>query len=121
MSYPITFDTPGVRELARAIDDERQRQLAKWGDQRRPSGTGPYQPLCGLTHAYLARTIKDQVDAALAGTEPTGPTWSQVLLEEVFEALETCDPRRLRAELIQAAAVIAAWIHDLDRPTNAEN
>lgn len=44
--------------------------------------------------------------------------WRDVLLEEVHEALAESDQDRLRAELLQVAAVCAAWISDIDsRPT----
>jgi hypothetical protein len=77
--YPTLFTTPGVKDFAEAVDAERQRQIAKFGDQHHPDGT-----------------------------------WMHVLIEEVFEALAEEDPAKLRAELVQVAAVCAAWITDID-------
>lgn len=41
-------------------------------------------------------------------------TWADVLAEEVTEAFEERDPARLRAELIQVAAVALRWIDAID-------
>lgn len=109
MSYPTLFTTPGVKDFAEAIDAERQRQLAKFGDQHHPDGTG------GSGAQYVADRYRSIVDHAL---QADGPTWRDVLLEEVFEALAEKDPARLSVELVEVAAVCAAWIADIDsRPT----
>lgn len=108
--YPTLFTTPGLRAFAEEIDAERQRQLAKWGDQRHPDGTG------GSGALYVADRYRTIVDHALdAGTA----TWRDILLEEVYEALAEADPAALRAELLQIAAVCQAWISDLDRRRTA--
>ncbi|MGQ5576047.1 hypothetical protein [Streptomyces sp. ECR3.8] len=111
MSYPTIFTTPGVRAFAEEIDAERQRQLAKFGHQHHPDGTGsvPQQEA-----AALARMECEDAFGSGYGT------WCHVLFEETREALAESDPAKLRAELIQVAAVCAAWIHDIDsRPTTA--
>ena len=105
MSYPTLFTVPGVRDFATAVDEERTRQLARWGDQHHPDGTGPE----AADWADRAREMCQQ--AARDGEM----TWALILEEEVAEALAESDPTALRTELIQAAAVIAAWLHDLDR------
>ncbi|WP_203614489.1 hypothetical protein [Streptomyces rochei] len=105
MGYPTLFTTPGVRQFAEEVDAERQRQLAKFGDQHHPDGTG-YEG--SERHADFWRK---RCEDAFADEEGT---WSHVLLEEVFEAMAEADPARLRAELVQVAAVCAAWIADLD-------
>ncbi|KOV07547.1 hypothetical protein ADK92_05535 [Streptomyces sp. XY533] len=88
------------------VDAERSRQLAKWGDQRHPDGTA-------LTED------RDRADRARHVCESMARmgqlTWRDVLHEEVQEAFAESDPARLRAELVQVAAVCAAWISDLDR------
>jgi protein involved in temperature-dependent protein secretion len=105
MSYPAMFTTPGVRQFAEEIDAERQRQLAKFGEQHHPDGTG------GSGALYVADRYRTVVDRAL---EAGNATWRDIALEEVYEALAESDPARLRAELVQVAAVCAAWIADLD-------
>ncbi|OKJ06812.1 hypothetical protein [Kitasatospora sp. CB01950] len=104
--YPTLFSTPGVRQFAEQIDAERTRQLAKFGDQHHPDGTG--LPI----YAHSAVRYREQADR---NAESGVLAWRDVLLEEVYEALAESDPAKLRAELVQVAAVCAAWIHDLDR------
>lgn len=105
MSYPTLFTTPGVRQFAEEIDAERQRQLTKFGEQHHPDGTG-------------GPAMRQQADAARAAcqylADHGGADWRAILLEEVHEALAESDPAALRTELIQVAAVCAAWVHDLD-------
>lgn len=104
--YPTLFNTPGVKAFAEAIDAERQAQLAKFGDQKHPDGTG------GLTQSIEADKARAGCQAAFARGNGT---WMHVLIEEVFEAFAESDPARLRAELLQVAAVCAAWIWDIDQ------
>ena len=105
MSYPTIFTAPGVRQFAEEIDAERQRQLAKFGDQHHPDGTG--LPV----YQHSANRYRDHADRAAASGVLA---WRDVLLEEVHEALAESDPTKLRTELVQVAAVCAAWIADLD-------
>ncbi|HYF53037.1 MAG TPA: hypothetical protein VEA41_02135 [Salinarimonas sp.] len=42
-------------------------------------------------------------------------TYSQILAEEVAEALAESDPMLLRAELVQVAAVAVQWVEAIDR------
>lgn len=112
--YPSLFTTAGLAAFAEAVDTERQQQLAKFGDQRHPDGTGPHTASWGaLIHADTAATEARQrcQQAAARGDL----TWRHVLNEEVAEAFAESDPERLRAELVQVAAVCAAWISDIDR------
>ena len=104
--YPTLFTTAGVKAFAEAIDAERQAQIAKFGDQKHPDGTGR-EP--GKAIAAGAR-----IACQLAAAEGT-LTWRHILREEVAEAFEETDPAKLRAELLQVAAVCAAWVYDIDR------
>jgi NTP pyrophosphatase (non-canonical NTP hydrolase) len=74
-----------ITEVLADIADERARQDEKWGDQ---SG-----------HPYLL--------------------WNAILGEEVGEVsrvlLEDLDAKRLRAELVQIAAVAVAWVETIDK------
>jgi hypothetical protein len=109
MSYPSLFTTPGLAKFAEAIDDERQRQLTKWGDQRHPDGTG------GLFLTHMAHTLRSECQEAAARGDVS---WRQILMEECAEAFAETDPAALRTELVQCAAVIQAWLSDLDsRPS----
>lgn len=85
---------------------ERDCQRRRWGEQNLPDGTGD-------TAARLsADAAKDMCSRAMkAGTV----TWRNVLAEEVAEAFAEADPAKLRAELVQAAAVAVQWIECIDR------
>jgi hypothetical protein len=90
-----------------AFEAERNRQLEKWGDQRgkRSDGTG------SVFFRQWAEEYQRQNDAREeAGKEGV---WAKILLEEVFEALAEDDPERLEYELVQAGAVVTAWLEDL--------
>lgn len=109
--YPTLFTTPGLAAFAEDIDDERQAQLAKWGDQHHPNGTGQYPETIDADVARMA---------CQSAAEGGYLDWLHILREEVAEAFAESDPAKLRAELIQAAAVIAAWVYDLDRRVGGE-
>ncbi|MFJ3834484.1 endonuclease VII domain-containing protein [Streptomyces sp. NPDC090054] len=105
--YPTLFTTPGLAKFAEEIDAERQAQLAKFGDQRHPDGTG-------LTLDHLAWAEEARAQCQQAAKDGT-LSWAAILLEEVAEAFAEADPERLREELLQVAAVASAWVCDLDR------
>ncbi|MEV5977536.1 hypothetical protein [Streptomyces sp. NPDC052114] len=107
--YPTLFTTPGVRQFAEEVDAERQRQITKFGDQHHPDGTGAEH------YVGLADEARKDVERFVA--QHSGPEWSLVLLEEVYEALAESDPAKLRAELVQVAALCAAWVADIDSRT----
>ncbi|MFC8156327.1 hypothetical protein ACFUO0_20130 [Streptomyces cinereoruber] len=111
--HPALIHTPGLRRFTYDLDAERQLQLARFGDQRHPDGTGR------LGYAQKATTARFACQTS-AVDEEGGPRWSLVLLEEVYEALAETDRARLRVELVQVAAVCAAWVWDIDqRPPNS--
>jgi len=88
-------------DIHTGIRDERDRQIAKWGEQAHPDGTG------GEYYASMQYLAKETVDRG-------SPTWADILQEEVWEALSEIEPGKLRVELIQVAAVCVAWIKDLN-------
>lgn len=72
-------------------------------------GTGP---LAGLLIPSADRARRQVDQAAAAG----GLTWADILLEEVCEANdEDQDVTKLRAELIQVAAVAIRWVDAIDQ------
>ncbi|MFF2123510.1 hypothetical protein ACFVXH_39900 [Kitasatospora sp. NPDC058184] len=104
--HPHLFTTPGTAGFAEELDAERTRQIARWGDQRHPDGTG----------GPGTRQQADQARAHCQHLADTGGIdWRSILLEEVHEALAESDPAKLRTELVQVAAVCAAWVSDIDR------
>lgn len=98
---------PNARILAE-VQAERVRQDAKWGEQNHNDGTGNKGQ---QDYAEQARKWCQAAFGAGYGT------WSDVLAEEVAEVNAERDPARLRAELIQVAAVAVAWAAAIDRRT----
>ncbi|MGN9842063.1 NUDIX hydrolase [Nonomuraea sp. H19] len=95
--------------LAKVLADvaaERAAQDARWGMQVLPDGTGGDGT---AADSDLARHETDTV--ARSGAL----TWRHILAEEVLEAFAETDRDRLRAELIQVAAVAVKWAQALDR------
>jgi hypothetical protein len=88
------------------IDAERHRQMAEYGDQHLPDGTGNRYY---VDQAERYKAINDARTSA-----KVEPRWAQVLLEEAYEAVAETDIARLRAELVQVAAVCVSWVQDLD-------
>lgn len=99
----INFATFNVLDEIRA---ERKAQDAKWGEQNHPNGTG------GISAHFHADVARNDCNRAAADGRLT---WRHILDEEVAEAIAESDPAKLRAELIQVGAVVAAWIEALDR------
>ena len=103
MIQPGDLGVPG--SLSRVLADvaaERAAQDATWGFREHPDGTGP---------EYAAEADRAKRAVADAGG---GLTWRHILHEEVLEAFAEDDPERLRAELIQVAAVAVKWAQALD-------
>ena len=94
---------------------ERLRQVEKWGEQNHPDGTG------GSNTEILVQLARDAADSAAKAGKLT---WLDILREETEEAAAEVDPEKLRAELVQVAAVAVAWIEHIDRrrphPSNPE-
>ena len=102
--------------------DRRTRRSTAQCEQNHADGTGPgTRPLRRLavnpdlrSAVELANAAKRRCDAE----HDTGRgTWVSILLEEVFEACAEDDPARLRAELVQVAAVALQWADAIDRRT----
>lgn len=101
--------------IADEVAAEIARQNERWGVQNHPNGTGPrvrWMGADGPTAASTAEAMRDWCDAQHKRGEGT---WMDILLEEVFEALAESNPARLRAELIQVAAVAQQWAAAIDR------
>jgi hypothetical protein len=95
------------------LDDiaaERARQDAKWGEQNHRDGTGAAYSLAEVSEldVRFARTRCDRAFERGAGS------WEHILYEEFCEAIAEDDPARLRAELVQVAAVAVHWIESID-------
>ena len=96
---------------------ERQRQTMKYGDNSDlEDGSGPGTCwLLPFTNA-CASTIEDKLRADYIDYEEDAgkPTWVHLIREEVAEAFQERDPKRLAAELIQVAALCVSWVEKID-------
>ena len=100
----ITTGLRGTLGVLREVWDERARQDAKWGEQNHPFfGDEPWH----LLTADLEATARQELERS--------PTYAAILMEEVCEAMRESNADRLRAELIQVAAVAVAAVAALDR------
>ena len=120
------------RGVLAEVAAERARQDSKWGEQNHPDSTGPdvlalmgvWLSIPGIDPAgledYGAAELSQAATAATNAAAKRGEvSWRDVLLEEVFEALAADDAASLRAELLQVAAVAAAWVEAIDRREGA--
>lgn len=95
-----------------AVRDEWQRQVERFKQQNWPNGTAT-----DASDHTLANLYRTECEVAAQNKRLT---WAHILREEVYEALAESDPRKLRAELVQVAAVAANWISCIDRKLAAE-
>lgn len=106
---------PQPDRVLEEVAAERAVQDARWGEQNHPDGTGPDIRLHDggrWNSRYIADLYRSWCNSAAARGKLT---WKDILTEEVFEAFAEDDPARLRAELLQVAAVAAAWAQAIDR------
>jgi ADP-ribose pyrophosphatase YjhB (NUDIX family) len=94
-----------ARVLA-AVTAERAAQDARWGMQELPDGTGAEGAVADADRAK--REVSEAHDRGEL-------SWRHILHEEVLEAYAESGSERLRAELVQVAAVAVKWIQALDR------
>lgn len=111
-------DPPAPGPMWRVLDDvvrEREAQNAKCGEQNHPD-----HPVAGVyPHLVEWRTLVSLLESTARESMKAGPvTWAAILAEEVGEALQEDDPVKLRAELVQVAAVACAWVEAIDRRTS---
>lgn len=85
---------------------ERIKQEQEWGEQNHPDGTGNYIWTFNATQAKLRNEDLKSVGEL---------SFLEILYEEVMEAFAETDPKKLRDELIQVAAVAVCWIESIDR------
>ena len=104
MTEPRSFP---IADVLSEVLDERIRQNAKWGEQNHPDGTRR-----NGDEDHWAAYFKNQTDQAATDG---AVTWRDILNEECAEAYAETDPAKLRAELIQVAAVCVQWVQAIDR------
>lgn len=99
------------------VADERERQNVKWGEQNHPNGTGPAKlPMPYGSGSWSAAVAAQNLTLLTNCAAQVGQcTWLHILREEVFEAFAEDNAAKLRAELIQVAAVAVQWVEAIDR------
>jgi hypothetical protein len=110
-----------VTDLLEEVKAEMGRACAKHGPQTTiPDGTGAnLTTLDGACTIEAAATLRRRrANAARERTDVATRegklTWRHVLEEEVCEAFAEDEPAKLRAELLQVAAVALRWIEAID-------
>lgn len=110
-----------LRRESAIVDEvlnERRKQENKWGVQDHPSvresKTGHGR--CGLHGMVSEETAKQLCEYnSKRGTL----AWGHIAVEELAEAISAPGDMSRREELVQLAAVIVAWIENIDRNTEA--
>lgn len=109
--------------LFRDICNERVRQIEKWGDTSHPStpwDVAGIEPNMVLVEKQIAEQFERAAKEDCAANFKAGRgTWWHLAHEELAEALAARDEKHRRAELVQLAAVVVAWIEDIDRKATA--
>ncbi|PSK96673.1 hypothetical protein CLV30_12555 [Haloactinopolyspora alba] len=105
MTYPNLAAGIRRQHVLDEIEDERDRQDAKWGEQNHRDGT------VAQLEDRAIKARDERRDAAAGGYV----TWLHILHEEFWEAASQPDPAKLRAELVKVSAVALAWVEALDR------
>lgn len=116
---PPDFTAFVLQEIAR----ERIAQDAKFGEQNHEDGTGvvawPHMVLPALGWSKTDTPAQHAAHLARMSCQHAAKqgktTWLGIALEEIAEAFAETDPIKLRAELIQVAAVAVAWVEHIDR------
>lgn len=107
------------REIVFAeIAVERHQQDLKWGEQNHPDLLP--RKWTPENHAReLGILTASQAKFRCEGAKNAGEqNWGAILVEELAEAVEQAalkHKKELRAELVQCAAVVVAWIEAIDR------
>jgi hypothetical protein len=90
------------------VKAELTRAQAKFPDQHLPN----FPERMDWDHAAAER---DQAQELTDRCHASGVvTWWHVLREEIYEAFAESNPAKLRAELVQVAAMAIRWIEDLE-------
>lgn len=104
--------TDQTTRVLREVGAEREAQDAKWGEQNHHNGTGHELMLPRGSAREQANRAQVENDRAVVDGHIS---FLAILVEELLEANAETDRARLRAELVQLAAVAVGWIEAIDR------
>ncbi len=109
-----------MEQVINDIRNERQRQDEKWGVQHWPSlnqvlitregGCTP-ERMCEHFEIPSEDRAKFLCENSFKNDEGT---WTNIIVEELSEAVCAPDEASRRTELVQLAACVIAWIEDID-------
>jgi len=110
------------KKICYEILDERERQEEKWDEQNHPSldqvllnRKGGCTPRRMCEHYEIPEEGRAKAMCEIAH-ERKETTFAVIVIEELSEAISCLDDEaKMRAELIQCAAVIVNWIGAIDR------
>lgn len=100
------------------VFEERIRQVERYGhNENIEDGTGPETRWLLPFTTDGAEDIEDKLreDYETFEEETGDPTWVHLLREEMAEVFVEDDPIKLRAELLQVAALCVSWAEKLDQ------
>lgn len=99
------------------VSAERAQQFDQYStNENLEDGTGPnavwVSPITYWSASHIEKMFREDYETyeALTGA----PTWMHLVREEVAEAFAETDQERLRAELIQLAALCVSWVEKMD-------
>jgi len=114
---PTMITTAVLQEVL----NERRNQDEKWGEQNHPihwpldgdEGRAAYQAHADTWKLINAARVKWANERGAAPDRNC--SWDGIAFEELYEAFAESDPAKIRAEAIQAAAVLVNMIECIDR------
>ena len=101
------------------VAEHRAEQRARYGDNADlADGTGPgvrwLHTFPVMSCNSTAELIEVRLRQEYESHGEVAPSWMHLVREEVAEAFQESDPVRLRAELVQVAALCVSWCETLD-------
>lgn len=97
------------------VDDELALARAKHGRQDETPLVDPFLGhKAGLTYYYGLPSETEAKQRTDSRSDAGAVTWVDILLEELCEAVDAESPGRMRAELVQVAAMAVAMIEHID-------
>jgi len=97
------------------IQDERNRQIEKWGIQNHKSVEDFTTDVVRLCEEYEIPTENRAKFMCEKSFSDENPTWTHIAIEELSEVVCAKNDYDRRQELIQLAAVCLSWIECIDR------
>lgn len=115
------YDTTPMERVLADVREERRRQVDKWGEQNHPirwpshnrRDREMYEAQANAWKRINAERVR--LANAAGATPDRNCSWDGIAFEELCEALAEGDPAKVRAEAVQATAVLVAMIECIDR------